>query len=127
VARQEQAIAVVAWTDTTLPTPERRWTLIRDVAAGHHADGNGFCWAAGVGYRVGEGAEIRVQGNHTANPARRQVGTVAGLPLFALLDEHKAFGMDFGHRQFFGTAMALRRRRRWLRASPVAPRAAVTR
>ena len=107
MVRQEQAVAVVAWTVTTLPTPERRWTLIRDVAAGHHADGNGFYWAAGFGYRVGEGGEIRVQGNYTANPAdRRQVGTVAGLPLFALFDDYKAFGMDFGYRQYFGTAMA---------------------
>ena len=69
--------------------------------------GNGFYWAAGLGYRVGEGGEIRVQGNYTANPADRlQVGTVAGLPLFALFDDYKAFGMDFGYRQYFGTAMA---------------------
>ncbi len=69
--------------------------------------GNGFYWAAGLGYRVGEAGEIRVQGNYTANPADRlQVGTVAGLPLFALFDDYKAFGMDFGYRQYFGTAMA---------------------
>jgi opacity protein-like surface antigen len=69
--------------------------------------GNGFYWAAGLGYRVGEAGEIRVQGSHTANPADRlQVGTVAGLPLFALFDDYKAFGMDFGYRQYFGTAMA---------------------
>ena len=40
--------------------------------------GNGFYWAAGLGYRVGEAGEIRVQGSYTANPADRlQVGTVA--------------------------------------------------
>lgn len=67
--------------------------------------GNGFYWAAGLGYRVGEAGEIRVQGSYTTNPAGRlQVGTVAGLPLFALFDDYKAFGMDFGYRQYFGTA-----------------------
>jgi hypothetical protein len=69
--------------------------------------GNGFYWAAGFGYRVSETGEIRVQGSYTANPADRQeVGTVAGLPLFAVFDDYKAFGMDFGYRQYFGTAMA---------------------
>jgi hypothetical protein len=69
--------------------------------------GSGFYWAGGVGYRVGEAGEIRVQGSYTGNPAERlQVGTVAGLPLFALFDDYKAFGMDFGYRQYFGTAMA---------------------
>jgi hypothetical protein len=69
--------------------------------------GNGFSWAAGLGYRVGEGGEIRVQGSYTNNPADRlQVGAVAGLPLFALFDDYKAFGMDVGYRQYFGTAKA---------------------
>jgi opacity protein-like surface antigen len=69
--------------------------------------GNGFYWAAGLGYRVGESGEIRVQGSYTGNPADRlQVGTVAGLPLFALFDDYKAFGMDFGYRQYFGTGRA---------------------
>jgi hypothetical protein len=69
--------------------------------------GNGLYWAAGLGYRVGEAGEIRVQGSYTANPADRlQVGTVAGLPLFALFDDYKAFGMDFGYRQYIGTAKA---------------------
>jgi hypothetical protein len=69
--------------------------------------GNGFYWAAGLGYDVGEAGEIRVQGSYTDNPAERlEVGTVAGLPLFALFDDYKAFGMDFGYRQYFGTAMA---------------------
>jgi hypothetical protein len=69
--------------------------------------GNGFYWAAGLGYRVGEAGEIRVQGSYTDETAERlQVGTVAGLPLFALFDDYKAFGMDFGYRQYFGTATA---------------------
>ena len=68
--------------------------------------GTGFYWAAGLGYRVGEAGEIRVQGSYTSNPAERlQVGTVAGLPLFALFDDYKAFGLDFGYRQYLGTAM----------------------
>ena len=68
--------------------------------------GNGFYWAAGLGYRVGEAGEIRVQGSYTDNPADRlQVGTVAGLPLLALFDDYRAFGMDFGYRQYFGTAL----------------------
>jgi len=67
--------------------------------------GNGFYWATGLGYRVGDAGEIRVQGSYTNNPAERlQVGTVAGLPLFALFDDYTAFGMDFGYRQYFGTA-----------------------
>lgn len=69
--------------------------------------GNGFYWAAAVGYRVGAAGEIRVQGSYTANPADRlQVGTVATLPLFALFDDYKAFGMDFGYRQYLGAATA---------------------
>ncbi len=69
--------------------------------------GNGFYWAAGLGYSVGEAGEIRVQGSYTSNPADRlQVGTVANLPLFALFEDYKAFGMDFGFRQYFGTATA---------------------
>ena len=69
--------------------------------------GNGFYWAAGVGYRVGAAGEIRVQGSYTANPAERlEVGTVATLPLFALFDDYKAFGMDFGYRQYLGSATA---------------------
>ena len=67
--------------------------------------GNGFYWAVGFGYQVGGSGEIRVQGSYTANPADSlQVGTVAGLPLFALFDDYKAFGMDFGYRQYVGQA-----------------------
>lgn len=67
--------------------------------------GAGFYWAAGLGYRVGSRGEIRVQGSYTSNPAERlQVGTVAGLPLFALFDDYKAFGMDFGYRQYLTTS-----------------------
>lgn len=69
--------------------------------------GAGFYWGAGLGYRVGEAGEIRVQGSYTDNAAERaQVGTVAGLPLFALFDNYKAFAMDFGYRQYLGTGMA---------------------
>ena len=68
--------------------------------------GNDLYWAAGLGYRVSEAGEVRVRGSYTANPADRlQVGTVAGLPLFALFDDYKAFGMDVGYRQYLGTAM----------------------
>jgi hypothetical protein len=69
--------------------------------------GSAFYWAAGLGYRVGEAGEIRVQGSYTDNSADRvQVGTVAGLPLFALFDNYKAFAMDFGYRQYLGTGTA---------------------
>ena len=69
--------------------------------------GSGFGWAAGVGYRLGETGEFRIQGSYTSNPAERlQVGSVAGLPLFALFDDYKAFGMDFGYRQYFGSGKA---------------------
>jgi hypothetical protein len=83
--------------------------LPAQVQARSYADiyGNGFYWAAGLGYRVGETGEIRVQGSYTDNPAdSQQVGTVAGLPLFALFDDYTAFGMDFGYRQYFGAARA---------------------
>lgn len=69
--------------------------------------GNGFYWAAGVGYRLGAAGEFRVQGSYTGNPAERlEVGRVAGLPLLALFDDYKAFGMDFGYRQYLGSGMA---------------------
>ena len=83
--------------------------LPTEVEARSYADiyGNGFYWAAGLGYHVGETGEIRVQGSYIDNPAERlQVGTVAGLPLFALFDDYNAFAMDFGYRQYLGTAMA---------------------
>ena len=68
--------------------------------------GNGVYWAAGLGHRVGEAGEIRVRGSYTADTADRlQVGTVAGLPLLALFDDYKAFGMDFGYRHYFGAAL----------------------
>lgn len=66
--------------------------------------GPGFYWAAGVGYRVTENGEIRVQGSYTSNAADRlQVGTVGGLQLNAAFDDYQAFGMDFGYRQYYGT------------------------
>lgn len=69
--------------------------------------GPGFYWAAGLGYRVGMNGEVRVQGAFTTNSAENlQVGTVAGLPLFGLWDDYKAFTMDVGYRQYFGTARA---------------------
>jgi hypothetical protein len=83
--------------------------LPTQVQARSYADiyGNGFYWAAGLGYHVGETGEIRVQGSYIDNPAESlQVGAVAGLPLFALFDDYNAFAMDFGYRQYLGTAMA---------------------
>ena len=63
--------------------------------------GTGLVWAASVGYKVTPAGEVRVTGSYTANPAEQlQVGTVANLPLFAAFDDYKAFGMDFGYRQY---------------------------
>lgn len=68
------------------------------------AFGPGFLWAASVGYKVTKAGEIRVTGSYTANPAEKlQVGTVANLPLFAEFHDYKAFGMDFGYRQYLTT------------------------
>lgn len=78
-------------------------TLPTSVNAKTYEDvyGPGFYWAAGLGYRLAPKGEFRVSGSYTANPSDRlQVGTVAGLPLFALFDDYKAFGMDFGYRQY---------------------------
>jgi hypothetical protein len=67
--------------------------------------GTGFYWAAGLGYKVGSNGEVRVQGGYTANSADTvQVGTVAGLELLAQFDDYKAFGMDFGYRQYVGAS-----------------------
>lgn len=64
-------------------------------------------WAAGLGYRVGEGGEIRIQGTYASRSAERlQVGTVAGLPLFGLFDDYQTFGMDVGYRQYLGAGRA---------------------
>jgi hypothetical protein len=69
--------------------------------------GPGFYWAAGLGFKTGESGEFRLSVNYTKNPADNlQVGNVAGLPLFGLFDDYKAFGMDAGYRQYFGTAVA---------------------
>ena len=69
--------------------------------------GSGFGWAAGVGYRLGETGELRIQGSYTSNPAERlQVGSVAGLPAVRAVNDYKAFGMDFGYRQYFGSGKA---------------------
>lgn len=65
--------------------------------------GPGFEWAAGVGRAVSERGEMRVSGSYTTNPSeRKEVGTVAGLPLFAKFDEQKEFRMDVGYRQYLG-------------------------
>jgi hypothetical protein len=65
--------------------------------------GPGFYWNAALGYRVGDRGEIRINGNYTANPAEQlQVGTVAGLELLARFDDYRAFGLDFGYRQYLG-------------------------
>jgi opacity protein-like surface antigen len=63
--------------------------------------GTGFYWGAGIGYHVSPRGEIRVSGSYTSNPSDElQVGTVAGLQLLAKFDDYKAFGMDFGYRQY---------------------------
>ena len=63
--------------------------------------GPGFYWAASAGYMVTRAGEVRVSGSYTANSAEKlQVGTVASLPLLAAFDDYKAFGMDFGYRQY---------------------------
>lgn len=78
-------------------------TLPTEVSARSYGDvyGTGFYWALGLGYRVTENGEVRISGNYTSNPAERlQVGTVASLPLFGEFGDYKAFGMDFGYRQY---------------------------
>lgn len=67
--------------------------------------GQGFYWAAGLGYRLTPRGELRVQAGYTANAAERvQVGTVATLPLFAQFADYKALGIDFGYRQYLSTS-----------------------
>lgn len=67
--------------------------------------GSSFYWAAGLGYRVVPKGEIRIAGSYTTKASTNlQVGTVANLPLFAKFDDYKAFGMDFGYRQYLGGA-----------------------
>jgi hypothetical protein len=67
--------------------------------------GQGFYWAAGLGYKVTPTGEVRVQAGYTANAADRlQVGTVAGLALFAQFDDYKALGIDVGYRQYLSTS-----------------------
>lgn len=65
--------------------------------------GPGFYWQVGLGYKVRPNGELRVAANYTANAADRlQVGTVANLQLNAAFHDYKAFGMDFGYRQYYG-------------------------
>ena len=67
--------------------------------------GQGFYWAAGLGYRITPKGELRVQAGYTANAADRvQVGTVADLATFAQFDDYKALGIDFGYRQYLSTS-----------------------
>ena len=67
--------------------------------------GPGFYWQAGVGYKLRPNGELRIAANYTANNADRlQVGTVAGLALNAAFHDYKAFGMDFGYRQYYGSS-----------------------
>ncbi|MFN7982542.1 MAG: outer membrane beta-barrel protein [Vicinamibacterales bacterium] len=78
-------------------------TLPTSVTAKSYSDvyGNGFYWAAGLGYRLGSHGELRVAGSYTSKASTNlQVGTVANLPLFAKFDDNKIFGMDFGYRQY---------------------------
>lgn len=65
--------------------------------------GPGFYWQLGVGYKVRPNGELRVAANYTSNSADRlEVGNVAGLQLNAAFHDYKAFGMDFGYRQYYG-------------------------
>ncbi len=67
--------------------------------------GQGFYWAAGLGYKVAPKGELRVQAGYTANASDRlQVGTVANLALFAHFDDYKALGIDVGYRQYLSEA-----------------------
>jgi hypothetical protein len=63
--------------------------------------GTGFYVAGGVGYRVLPRGEVRGSAGFTMNAAERiQVGSVPSLPLFAQLDDYKAFALDVGYRQY---------------------------
>jgi hypothetical protein len=74
-----------------------------EVASASYADiyGTGFYLAGGVGYRVLPRGEMRGSAGFTLNAAERvQVGTVPSLPLFAQLDDYKAFALDVGYRHY---------------------------
>jgi hypothetical protein len=82
--------------------------LPAQVSARSYGDvyGAGFAWSAGLGYRLAPRSEIRVQGNVANTTADRlQVGTVAGLPLLALFDDYRSFGLEVGYRQYLGDGM----------------------
>ena len=69
--------------------------------------GASFSWAASLGYRVGTNGEVRGRFHYAADSAESlQVGNVATLPLFAAFDDYKAWGVDFGYRQYFAAADA---------------------
>jgi len=125
------AVATVLWCTPALAQNDRPWSVSFDlgvqtaisgdahggasgrvlnlptsVTAKSYGDvyGQGFQWGAGLGYRVTPNGEIRVLGSYTSNPSSNlQVGTVAGLPLFAAFDNYTALGMDFGYRQYLGS------------------------
>ena len=125
-------VATILWSAPAQAQVDRPWSVSFDVGAqvavsgDAHGGGNGtvlklptsvtaksygdvfgpgFFWAASAGYMVTPTGEVRVTGGYTANPAERlQVGTVANLPLFAAFDDYKAFGMDFGYRQYLGAS-----------------------
>jgi opacity protein-like surface antigen len=125
------ALAAVLWSTPAHAQTERPWSVSFDLGAqtaisgDAHGGGSGrvlnlptsvsaksyngifgpgFDWAAGLGYAVAPQGEIRVSGSYTSNPSeRKEVGSVAGLPLFAKFDTYKAFRMDFGYRQYMGS------------------------
>lgn len=126
------AFLAVLWTSPAHAQNDRPWSVSFDLGSQLAATGNahggatgrvlnlatsvseksygdvfgpGLYWQVGVGYKVRPNGEVRVAANYTANAADRlQVGTVAGLQLNAAFHEYKAFGMDFGYRQYYGSS-----------------------
>jgi hypothetical protein len=67
--------------------------------------GTPFTWAASFGYRFATNTEFRTRVFSTMGTAQKvQVGDVATLPLFAQFDDYSALGLDFGVRQYYGSA-----------------------
>lgn len=122
------ALASALWSRPAYAQSDRRWSLSFDLGAQTAVSGDvhggasgrvlnlpttvvsksfadiygpGFDWSAGIGYAIAPQGEIRVSGSYTMNPSERtEVGSVAGLPLFAKFDDYRAFGMDVGYRQY---------------------------
>jgi hypothetical protein len=64
-------------------------------------------WSVGVGYRVRERGEIRVQTAYVADSAEPiGVGTVATIPVFQQFGDYEAFSLDVGYRQYLGSGRA---------------------